>query len=103
MSTEEPNGALYDHDVGPLIRHCLYAAYDHAHNARLGDELYKIRWMTKTYSSVMKHSHGATVLAQPGTASSENVYLCSPSTTSNASPQNYDLDAVPLLPRFATE
>ena len=55
---------LRDHDVRPLIRHCLYAAYDHAHNARLEDGLYNLRWMTETCFSVVKRSHGRAVRAQ---------------------------------------
>jgi IS5 family transposase len=38
--------------------------YDHAHNARLDEELYNMRWMTETCFSVVKRSHGATVRAQ---------------------------------------
>jgi hypothetical protein len=44
--------------------HCLYAVYDHAHNARPDDGLYNMWWMTEMCFSVVKRSHGATVRAQ---------------------------------------
>ena len=55
---------LRDHDVRPLIRHCIYAPYDNAHNARMNDELYNRRWLSETCFSVVKRSHGPTVRAQ---------------------------------------
>jgi IS5 family transposase len=55
---------LRSHDVRPLIRHCLYAPYNYAHNAPMNDELYNRRWLTETCFSVVKRSHGATVRAQ---------------------------------------
>jgi IS5 family transposase len=55
---------LPDHDVRPLIRHCIYASSDHAHNARMDDDLSNRRWTSETCFSVMKRSQGATVRAQ---------------------------------------
>jgi IS5 family transposase len=55
---------LRDHDVRPLIRHCIYTTYDHAYNARMNDELYNRRWLGETRFSMVKRLHGATVRVQ---------------------------------------
>lgn len=54
--------ALRSAGVRPLIRHRLFASYDHAHNARLDSELYGQRWMTETVFSANKQRFGAAVM-----------------------------------------
>jgi len=44
-----------------LLRHRLFAAYDHAHNARLDSELYGQRWMAETAFSAIKRRFGPAV------------------------------------------
>ncbi|ELZ49048.1 transposase IS4 family protein [Halorubrum californiense DSM 19288] len=53
--------ALRSEGVRPLLRHRLFAAYDHAHNARLDSELYGQRWMAETAFSAIKHRFGPAV------------------------------------------
>ena len=53
--------ALRAEGVRPLIRHRLFAHYDHAHNARLDSELYGQRWMAETAFSAIKRRFGAAV------------------------------------------
>ncbi|RLM62466.1 IS5/IS1182 family transposase, partial [Halorubrum sp. Atlit-9R] len=55
--------ALRSEGVRPLLRHRLFAAYDHAHNARLDSELYGQRWMAETSYSTAKRSLGDAVRA----------------------------------------
>ncbi|SDF04554.1 Transposase DDE domain-containing protein [Halorubrum xinjiangense] len=47
--------------VRSLLRHRLFAAYDHAHNARLDSELYGQRWMAETAFSAIKRQFGPAV------------------------------------------
>ncbi|MDB2245190.1 transposase [Halorubrum ezzemoulense] len=54
--------ALRTEGVRPLLRHRLFAAYDHAHNARLDSELYGQRWMAETVFSAIKCQFGPAVL-----------------------------------------
>lgn len=42
--------------VRPLIKHRLYNQIDHAHNARLSDELYNQRSLSETVNSTIKRS-----------------------------------------------
>ena len=51
-------------DVRPLIKHRVFAPYDHAHNARIDDDLYNQRSVCETVNSVIKRSDGFTVRAQ---------------------------------------
>ena len=44
--------------IRPLIKHCVRAPYDHAHNARIDEDLYAQRSMTETVNSAIKRSHG---------------------------------------------
>jgi hypothetical protein len=44
--------------IRPLIKHRVFAPYDHAHNARIDDERYHQRSMTETANSALKRSHG---------------------------------------------
>ncbi len=53
--------ALRSEGVRPLLRHRLFAAYDHAHNARLDSELYGQRWMAETAFSAIKRRFGPAV------------------------------------------
>jgi len=53
--------ALRLEGVRPLLRHRLFAAHDHAHNARLGSELYGQRWMAETAFSAIKRRFGPAV------------------------------------------
>jgi IS5 family transposase len=56
--------ALRDLDIRPLIKHRIFAAYDHTHNARIDDDRYNQRSMTETVNSVVKHSLGFAVRAR---------------------------------------
>jgi len=42
--------------IRPLIKHCINKPYDHAHNARIDDELYGQRSMAETVFSSVKRS-----------------------------------------------
>ncbi len=53
--------ALRSEGVRPLLRHRLFAAYDHAHNARLDSELYGQRWIAETAFSAIKRRFGPAV------------------------------------------
>jgi IS5 family transposase len=51
-------------DIRPLIKHCIHKPYDHAHNARINDDLYNQRSMTETANSAVKRSYGSAVRAR---------------------------------------
>ena len=53
--------ALRSEGVRPLLRHRLFAAYEHAHNARLDSELYDQRWMAESAFSAIKRRFGPAV------------------------------------------
>jgi len=55
---------LRDIDIRPLIKHCINKPYDHAHNARINDDLYNQRSMTETVNSSVKRSYGSAVRAR---------------------------------------
>jgi IS5 family transposase len=55
---------LRDDGIRPLIKHRLHAPYDHAHNARIDDDLYGQRAMTETVNSSVKRSLGVAVRAR---------------------------------------
>jgi hypothetical protein len=40
--------------IRPLINYCVHTPYDHTHNARIDDELYAQRSLTKTVFSSVK-------------------------------------------------
>jgi len=48
--------ALRELGIRPLIKHRIFAPYDHAHNARIDDDLYAQRSMTETVNSAIKRS-----------------------------------------------
>ena len=50
--------------VRPLIKHRVFAPYDHAHNARIDDERYRQRSTTESVNSSLKRSHGSAVRAR---------------------------------------
>ena len=50
--------------IRPLIKHRLHAAYDHAHNARIDDDLYGQRSMAETVFSSVKRSLGCALRAR---------------------------------------
>ena len=50
--------------VRPLIKHRVFAPYDHAHNARLDDDLYHQCSITESANSSIKRSHGSAVRAR---------------------------------------
>ena len=56
--------ALRAAGVRPLIKHRVFAPYDHAHNARIDDERYHQRSMTENVNSSLKRSHGSAVRAR---------------------------------------
>ncbi len=64
--------ALRSEGVRPVIRHRLFAHYDHAHNARLDSDLYGQRWMAETAFSAIKRRFGPLSGRARGTANSEN-------------------------------
>jgi len=53
--------ALRSEGVRPVIRHRLFAYYNHAHNARLDSDLYRQRWMAETAFSAIKRRFGSAV------------------------------------------
>jgi len=55
---------LRDMGIRPLVKHRVFAPYDHAHNARIEDELYNQRSMTETVNSSVKRSYGSAVRAR---------------------------------------
>ncbi|EMA37786.1 ISH9-type transposase ISHwa3 [Halococcus hamelinensis 100A6] len=54
---------LRELETRPLIKHCVCAPYDHAHNARIDEDIYAQRSMTETVNSAMKRSLGYVVRA----------------------------------------
>jgi IS5 family transposase len=50
--------------IRPLIKHRIFAPYDHAHNARIDDNRYNQRSMTETVNSAVKRSLGFAVRAR---------------------------------------
>ena len=55
---------LREMGIRPLVKHRVFAPYDHAHNARIEDELYNQRSMTETVNSSVKRSYGSAVRAR---------------------------------------
>ncbi|MWV41061.1 IS5 family transposase, partial [Natrialba sp. INN-245] len=55
---------LRDLDIRPLIKHRIFAPYDHAHNARIDEDRYAQRSMTETVNSAVKRSLGYAVRAR---------------------------------------
>jgi len=55
---------LRDLGVRPLIKHCINKPYDHAHNARINDDLYGQRSMAETVNSSVKRSLGVALRAR---------------------------------------
>jgi hypothetical protein len=50
--------------IRPLIKHCIRAPYDYAHNARIDENLYAQRSMTETVNSAVKRPLGYAVRAR---------------------------------------
>ena len=50
--------------VRPLVKHRVFAPYDHAHNARIDDERYHQRSTTESVNSSLKRSYGSAVRAR---------------------------------------
>ncbi|SEP02518.1 Transposase DDE domain-containing protein [Halogranum amylolyticum] len=50
--------------IRPLIKHRIFAPYDHAHNARIDEQRYNQRSMTETVNSAVKRSLGFAVRAR---------------------------------------
>jgi IS5 family transposase len=55
---------LRDLRIRPLIKHRIFAPYDHAHNARINENRYNQRSMTETVNSAVKRSLGFAVRAR---------------------------------------
>ena len=55
---------LRELEIRPLIKHCIRAPYDHAHNARIDEDLYAQRSMNETVNSAVKRSLGYAVRAR---------------------------------------
>lgn len=55
---------LQAHGIRPLIKHRVFAHYDHAHNARIDDELYHQRSLTESTNSSLKRSQGEALRAR---------------------------------------
>jgi IS5 family transposase len=47
-----------------LIKHRVFAHYDHAHNARIDDDLYHQRSLTESTNSSIKRSQGEALRAR---------------------------------------
>ena len=47
-----------------VVDNRIFAPYDHAHNARINDDLYNQRSMTETVNSSVKRSYGSAVRAR---------------------------------------
>jgi hypothetical protein len=45
------------------VKHCVFAPYDHAHNAWINDDFYNQRSLTETVNSSVKRSYGSAVQA----------------------------------------
>jgi len=56
--------SLRDLGIRPLIKHRIFAPYDHAHNARIDEQRYNQRSMTETVNSAVKRSLGFAVRAR---------------------------------------
>jgi IS5 family transposase len=56
--------SLRDLGIRPLIKHRIFAPYDHAHNARIDQERYNQCSMTESVNSAVKRSLGFTVRAR---------------------------------------
>jgi len=56
--------ALRELGIRPLIKHRIFAPYDHAHNARIDKQRYNQRSMTETVNSAVKRSLGFAVRAR---------------------------------------
>lgn len=50
--------------VRPLIKHRVFAPYDHAHNTRIEGDLYNQRSVYEIVNSVIKRSDGGAVRAR---------------------------------------
>ncbi|MFC6768289.1 IS5 family transposase [Natrinema soli] len=55
---------LRELDIRPLIKHRIFAPYDHAHNARIDEDRYAQRSMAETVNSAVKRSLGYAVRAR---------------------------------------
>ena len=55
---------LREFEIRPLIKHCIRAPYDHAHNARIDENLYAQRSITEAVNSAVKRSLGYAVRAR---------------------------------------
>ena len=55
---------LREMGIRPLVKHRVFAPYDHAHNARIKDDLYNQHSMTETVNSSVKRSYGSAVRAR---------------------------------------
>ena len=56
--------SLREMGIRPLVKHRVFAPYDHAHNAQINDDLYNQRSMTETVNSSVKRSYGSAVRAR---------------------------------------
>ncbi len=56
--------ALRELGIRPLIKHRIFAPYDHAHNTRIDEQRYNQRSMTETVNSAVKRSLGFAVRAR---------------------------------------
>ena len=56
--------SLREAGIRPLIKHRVFSFYDHAHNARIDDDLYGQRSLTESVNSSIKRSHGSAVRAR---------------------------------------
>jgi IS5 family transposase len=53
-----------DLKIRPLVKHCINKPYDHAHNARIDDDLYHQRSNSESVFSSIKRSLGVTLRAR---------------------------------------
>lgn len=55
---------LWSEVVRPLIKHRVFASYDHAHNTQIEDDLYNQRSICETVNSVIKRSDSSAIRAR---------------------------------------
>ena len=61
---------LREMGIRPLVKHRVFAPYDHARNARIENDLYNQRSMTETVNSSVKRSYGSLSERVNGTVNS---------------------------------
>ena len=87
---------LQAEDIRPLIKHRVFAPGDHAHNARIRDELYNQRSICETVNSVIKRSDGGALQARSWYCQFHEIAL-------TAAVYNLELAFKSINPRFSAD